>query len=421
MNATRFSARKTTRRVTLPTKSTADHNSRKHRPDYIILVLITFLLGLGAVTVYAISPGITQAQGLSENFYSYRQLTAIALGVVAFLAASAVPLTMWKRLAWPIVGLAAVVALVVRLFSDPINGAYRWLDIGGLSFQAAELIKFALVIWLAGYLVKQMQNNGISDLKTLKTLGAVVVLIVLVVAGLQSDLGSAAVMLAIIGFMGFIAGLPLQKLLLVGAVIIALLAMAILVSPYRRDRVATYLNPTADCQNEGYQACQALITVGSGGLFGKGLGRSVQAYGYLPEAANDSIFAIVSEKFGFVGATVMVAAFVALFRRIKYIAERAPNDYARLIVSGVLAWLSVQMIINVGAMLGLLPLKGITLPFVSYGGTSIIFVMAAIGIVFGISRYTDLTNKTVSKREYGVEKQPIRSTKLQGKRGWSSV
>ena len=112
---------------------------------------------------------------------------------------------------------------------------------------------------------------------------------------------------------------------------------------------------------------------------------------------------------------------MALFRRIKYIAERAPNDYARLIVSGVLAWLSVQMIINVGAMLGLLPLKGITLPFVSYGGTSIIFVMAAIGIVFGISRYTDLTNKTVSKREYGVEKQPIRSTKLQGKRGWSSV
>jgi cell division protein FtsW len=183
----------------------------------------------------------------------------------------------------------------------------------------------------------------------------------------------------------------------------------------------TFLNPTADCQNEGYQACQALITVGSGGMFGKGLGRSVQAYGYLPEAANDSIFAIVSEKFGFVGASIIIGIFIGLFRRIKTIAEQAPNDYSRLLVSGILAWLSIQMIINVGAMIGLLPLKGITLPFVSYGGTSIIFVMAAVGIVFQVSRYTDLTrSRKMTIKNYG-EQSKTTPTRLHKKRHWSGA
>lgn len=152
-------------------------------------------------------------------------------------------------------------------------------------------------------------------------------------------------------------------------------------------------------------------------MFGKGLGRSVQAYGYLPEAANDSIFAIVSEKFGFIGATGVVGLFVLMFRRIKYTAERAPNDYARFLVSGILIWLSVQMIINVGAMLGLIPLKGITLPFVSYGGTSIIFVMAAVGIVFHVSKYTDLS-KSVTHRSYGQPEKRQSTRAMNSRRQW---
>ncbi|MDO8265528.1 MAG: FtsW/RodA/SpoVE family cell cycle protein, partial [Candidatus Saccharibacteria bacterium] len=212
-----------------------------------------------------------------------------------------------------------------------------------------------------------------------------------IVAGLQSDLGSAAVMMAIIGVSAFVSGLPMKRLLSVGLVVLVIGLVAVVSTPYRRDRVATFLNPTADCQAEGYQACQALITIGSGGLFGKGLGRSVQAYGYLPYPENDSIFAIVGEKFGFVGSVTVIAVFWTLFRRIANIARSAPDDYSRLLVTGVLVWLSTQTIINVGAMVGLLPLKGITLPFISYGGTSIIFVMIAMGIVFNVSRYTDLS------------------------------
>src|SRR3989338_8256669 len=189
-------------------------------------------------------------------------------------------------------------------------------------------------------------------------------------------------------FMVFVTGLPLKRVAMVAAVVVAALVVFVASSPYRRDRLNTFLNPAQDCQNEGYQTCQALISVGSGGLFGLGLARSVQAYGYLPQAADDSIFAILAEKFGFVGVSVILLIFGALFARLKMIIEHAPDNYTRLIVTGILAWLSTQLIINVGAMIGLLPLKGITLPFISYGGTSLVFITAALGLAFNISRYT---------------------------------
>ncbi len=385
-------------------------NIRKHRPDYSLVLYMTLLLALGAVTVYAISPGITAAQGLNENFYSSKQLISIGLGIVAFIVASTMNLKTWRKLETPLLVAAIVVALAVRLFGDPVNGAYRWLEVGGMSFQAAELIKITLVVWLAGYLTRRKMEQKLNHPDTFKMLGIISGITLFVVAGLQSDLGSAAVMLGIIGFMSLIAGLSFKKIAVAGLVAIVLVGLFIAVSPYRRDRVSTFLNPTADCKDEGYQACQALITVGSGGMFGKGLGRSVQAYGYLPEAANDSIFAIVAEKYGFLGTSIMIGIFVALFRKIKIVAENAPNDYARLLVGGILAWLSIQMIINVGAMIGLLPLKGITLPFVSYGGTSIIFVMAAMGIVFHISKYT-IAGQRESSREYGRQEK-AKSTRI---------
>lgn len=364
--------------------------TRKHRPDYALLVIMGLLLVIGAVVVYAIGPGLTSSNNLPENFYSNKQLLAILLGIVGFTTAANIPIGSWKRLQPFIFAFAAIVAIAVRFVGDEVNGAHRWIYVGGLSFQAAELIKLALVLWLADFLSGRRLQQRISESSTLQVLGGVLGVTMIVVVGLQGDFGSAAVMAAMIGGTAYIAGLPMKKLGLVVAVIVLLGTIAVVSTPYRRQRVATFFSPTADCQDEGYQACQALITIGSGGLFGKGLGRSVQAYGYLPEPANDSIFAIVAEKFGFVGAGTVVVLFGLLFRRIARIARATETDYMRLLVSAVLIWLSVQMIINVGAMIGLLPLKGITLPFVSYGGTSIIFVMVAMGIVFQISRYTDL-------------------------------
>jgi cell division protein FtsW len=365
-----------------------------------MLSIIMLLLGL--IVIYSISPGLAAGQGVSENYYVSKQLIAIGLGMVAFIITANISYTFWNTIEKPLILCAAFAAVAVRLFGDQVNGAYRWVQIGGMSFQAVELIKFVLLIWLAGFLVQRMQEHSLGDYqKTLKPLAIGLGGVAFVVAVLQSDLGSTGVILSMSLAMCFVAGLPLKRIVLFIGIATIGVVFAVSSTPYRRDRLATYLHPERDCEVAGYQACQALIAVGSGGVFGKGVAHSVQAYGYLPEAANDSIFAIFAEKFGFFGTVVLLVISMVFFWRLKSIMERAPDNVSRLILVGILAWLSTQMFINMGAMLGILPLKGITLPFISYGGTSIIFVMACVGLAFNISRYTVVgrLSSTVTKTE----------------------
>lgn len=370
---------------------------RRHRPDYWLLLLAIALTVVGLIVLYAISPGLAVARKVGDNYYVNKQLISIGLGIVAFVALSNIPIKFWERMQRPLIIIAAVAALAVRLLGEQVNGAYRWIQVGGISFQAAELIKFALLIWLASFLVQRIKEGSLNDFKkTLQPILIALALVGFVVGIIQSDFGSTAVMVAMVAAMTFIAGMPMKRVLIIGGIVAIGFLILISGSSYRRDRLMTFMNPERDCQNTGYQVCQALITVGSGGMFGLGVANSVQAYGYLPEAANDSIFAILAEKFGFLGVTALVAMFVAFFRRLFKIAERAPDEYSRLLVVGILAWLSTQVLINVGAMMGLLPLKGITLPFISSGGTSLIFVFGALGLVFQISRYTGYRTSTTS-------------------------
>lgn len=364
-------------------------SQRRHKPDYWLLLLSVALLIVGIVVVYAISPGLSALKQVSANYYVGKQVLAILLGAIAFVVVANLPISTWRKIEKPLIVSALVAAVLVRIFGNRVNGAYRWIQVGGLSFQVAELIKFTLLIWMAGLLVDRLKNRELNDWhRTLKPLLLALVVLGVVVAGSQSDLGSFGVMVAVMAVMVFIVGLPIKRVAMIGAAIAAGTILLVASSPYRRDRLANFLNPTRDCQNSGYQSCQALISIGSGGIFGLGIGRGVQAYGYQPQAADDSIFAIMAEKFGFVGVSVILGLFGLLFARLKKIIERAPDTYTRLLVTGILAWLSSQLIINVGAMIGLLPLKGITLPFISYGGTSLVFIMAAIGLAFQISRYT---------------------------------
>lgn len=383
-----------------------DHTiQRRHRPDYILPILAISLIVLGLIVLFAISPALASQKNVATNYFVNRQVLAVLISVIVFFFVGKFPLNSWRRLEKPLIVLSVLSAIAVRLFGERVNGAYRWIQVGGLSFQPAELIKFTLLIWLAFFFADRIKEGVMGDFhRTLKPLIIALLLVGFVVAVLQSDLGSTAVMIAMSGAMAFVAGLPMKRILLVVAVIVAGIVLVISVTPYRRDRLKTYLNPSADCQSSGYQTCQALIAVGSGGIFGLGLAKSVQAYGYLPEAANDSIFAIFAEKFGFIGTAGLLALFVALFARIVKIAERSPDDFTRLIVVGVLVWFSFQTMINVGAMLGLLPLKGITLPFISYGGTSLIFVTAGLGLVFNISHYTDyrISKKRGARHDHNV-------------------
>jgi cell division protein FtsW len=378
------------RRLRISTQADEKSLGRRHRPDYWLIIICLTLIVIGVIVVYAIGPALSATTHLSPAYYTSRQLIAVFLSVIAFIVTSLMPISRWKTLYKPLIILALpATMLAIVLPVNPAYPAHRWVRLGSLSFQSVELVKFAVIMWTAAFLAKALQSNLITDFnKTLKPLVIAIVIVGLLVAGVQSDLGSMGVIVAIMASMAFIAGLPLKRVLLVLAIIAIGLILAISAIPYRRARLESYLHPQSNCQGSGYQACQAIIAVGSGGVFGLGLGRSVQAYGYEPESSNDSIFAIYAETFGFLGSTILVIIFAALFKRMKFIAERISDDFSKFIVIGLLAWISAQTIINIGAMVGLLPLKGITLPFVSYGGTSIVFLAAAMGIVFQISRYT---------------------------------
>jgi cell division protein FtsW len=369
---------------------TASVQPRRHRPDYWLLILTLALLAIGIVVVFSISPALEVEKGVDGGQYVMRQLIAVGLGLVMFTIAAAVPFAYWRKLAWPLLIAAGVATLITLVL--PVNAEYpahRWIRFGGFSFQSVELLKFALIMWLSGFLALRLGSQEITDTKkTLYPIGAGLAGAGIVVAGLQSDLGSFGVIVAVVGVLAFTAGMPMKRIVLAAAILVIGVSIAIASTPYRQQRLQAYLHPERDCLVSGYQACQALIAVGSGGMIGLGLGKSVQAYGYLPEAENDSIFAIYAEKFGFVGVVVLLGLFAAFFRRIKMVAERAPDDFMRFVVLGIFVWLSTQMVINVGAMIGLLPLKGITLPLVSYGGSSVLLVMAALGVVFQASRYT---------------------------------
>ncbi len=367
---------------------------RRHRPDYGIVLLVGLLLIIGLIIIYAISPGLSHLRGnVGEDYYMTKQLLAIGLGVGMFAFTALLPLPVWRQLApWLIIG-AGVSTLLLLIpgarFNDPINGATRWIQLGPVSFQPAELVKFALLVNGSLFLSRQAEDGLLNSWpQTLKPFSIALAATSFVVAFLQRDMGSTMVIVAIMAAMIYVAGLRLKYLLAMAGSVAGAMVVTVALFPHRLERLFTFLHPEADASGAGYHISQALIAIGSGGIVGQGLGRSVQAFGYLPEAANDSIFAVYAEKFGFIGSVLLIALFGMLLMRTVSIIERTPDMFARLMATGIFAWIASHVLINMGAMLGLMPLKGITLPFVSYGGSSLLFTMGCVGLLLQISRYT---------------------------------
>ncbi len=313
----------------------------------------------------------------------------IAVGVVAWVVAGSIYYQRWRKWAPALLGISALMllALMVPHLSYSKNGATRWIGFGPLSFQPAELLKISLILYLAMW----FEQRG-KDIKSLAD-GVVPFSILLMVTSLvvvvfQRDLGSMMVLaLASIG-MFYLAGIRLHHLFALlgaGAVVGTL---AIISFQHRLSRFLIFLDPSKDPTGQGYHINQALIAIGSGGLFGNGLGKSVQIYGYLPEASNDSIFAVIGEEFGIIGALLIVVIFGALIYRGFKIAQNAPDMFGRLTAAGITMIFLFQAFINIAAMLSLVPLTGIPLPFISYGGSSLMIMMFAAGILFNISKHT---------------------------------
>ena len=368
-----------------------DQPLRAHHPDYVIALVITILLAIGLVMLYSVSPILSQKMsgGAGRNYYFVNQLLYVGLGVVAWIVATAIPYQLWRKYAPMLLGLSilALIALLVPGLSASALGATRWLKVGPFQVQPAEILKLSLILYLAAWFERRT-----DDLKSfwdgVVPFAIMVSAACFVIAVLQRDMGTMMVLaLTAIG-MFFAAGLRWTHLGVVAGAGLASGVALIAAFPHRVSRLATFLNPTKDAMGSGYHINQALIAVGSGGFFGVGLGHSIQVYGYLPEAANDSIFAIIAEEFGFIGSLAVVALFGFLIYRGFQVARTAPDMFGRLVATGISLWLLFQAAINIGAMLSLLPLTGIPLPFISYGGTSLVISLFGSGILLNISKFT---------------------------------
>lgn len=380
---------------------------RKHRPDYQIILYMGLLMLIGLIVMYAIGPQRAQVlnssygtDNYSATFFFMKQLFSLGIAVAAFALMAKLPYSLVQRYAKHIL-IAGLIACVVLWIGGLIGlgfvqcslGACRWFDLGPLgSLQPAEFLKLAMLIFFAGFLGTRWKQGLVNDFdKTLLPLGIVAGIAVILIIIAQQDMGTGAALLAILTAMFMVAGISKKIGLILLAGLVAAGLLMIVIAPHRMERVMTFFagDTTTTNDAENYHITHAKIAIGSGGLLGVGIGKSVQATGYLPEAINDSVFAIMGETFGFVGLAVILCLFAALLYRILRVSDMLPDKTTQLIVVGVFGWLGAHVLLNVGAMTGLIPLTGITLPLLSFGGTSMVFIAGALGLVFQLSGYTN--------------------------------
>jgi len=380
---------------------------RRHRPDYMIALYMGMLMLIGLVVIYAIGPQranvLNNAIGsnYSDSYFFIKQMTSLVLAIVAFCAISVIPYKFILKHAAKllILGLIACVILFIASkaglsIADATNGASRWFNLGVLgSLQPAEIVKFGLLLYLAVFLGTRAKEGRVNDVKaTLIPVGVITGLSLLFIVVIQKDLGTGIALSAIVITMLFMAGLSKKIGVALAVTVLVIGGLFIFTAPHRVERIVTYLQgdnvSSEEANGDSYHIQHAKIAIGSGGLTGVGIGNSVQATGYLPEVINDSVFAVLGETFGFVGLIAIMAIFVGLLLRLLKVLDHLVDIRLKLLVAGVFGWFGAHVILNIAAMLGIVPLTGITLPLISFGGTSMIFITAALGLVFQLSRYT---------------------------------
>jgi cell division protein FtsW len=351
-----------------------------------LLAVITLLNLLGLVMVLSASSVIALDDYGSSWYVVMRQAAWLAVGTIACVIVLKVDYHRWRRLAVPSVMVSAVLLALVLVpgLGITANGASRWLGYGPLTLQPSELAKLAILLFTADLLARRAAWMDDTRLTLVPVTVVLVGLALLVLA--QPNLGTTLVLGAIVLALLWVAGtpfIPLSGLAAAGAIAATGLALW---APYRRARVLAFLDPWADYQNAGYQNIQSLVGIASGGITGTGLGESRAKWGFLPYAHTDFIFAIIGEELGLIGALVVVALFVALCILGARAALQAPDRFGMLLAAGVTVWFGVQAFVNIGAVIGILPITGVPLPFVSYGGSSLLFSMIAAGLLLNVAR-----------------------------------
>lgn len=353
----------------------------------MLFVTTLALIGIGLVMVFS-SSAVTANVRYDDAYYFFKkQLMWSAIGLIAMIVIMKFNYYRIKGLAIPIMIITLVcLILVVTPLGIETKGSSRWLGVGTLSFTPSELAKLAMVMFLA----KTLEVN-LDKMKSFKQGILPYLALLALVCGLimaQPDLGTAFAISGTVFFMLLAAGAKWSHLGMIGLSGAGIIAAAIAVAPYRMERFIAFLNPWKYASDEGFQTIQSLYALGSGGLFGMGLGRSRQKFFYLPEQHTDFIFAILGEELGFIGVFLVISLFLLLAWRGFKIAINAPDTFGSLLAAGITIMIVFQAAINIGVVSGALPVTGITLPFISYGGSSLLFTMAAVGLLLNISRYS---------------------------------
>ena len=360
--------------------------ARKLQSDKWLFLATLALVCTSVVMVYSASAVIALERYQQPYLFVTKQLMWSLLGVAVLSVVMNVDYRLYRseRLQWSLVGASAVL-LVAVLFFAPINGSRRWFSLGPLGIQPSELAKLAAILFAAAVLERRMHR--VNELKYSLLPIALVVGTLVGLILIEPDLGTAASVIAVVGVMIFAAGLSYRYI--AGAMLLALPTLYVLVwsVPYRRARLLAFLNPWADPLGDGFQIIQSMIAIGTGGVTGKGLMAGVQKLFYLPEPHTDFIFAVISEELGFVGATIIVACFCVIAWRGLRAAIYAPDAFGGFLALGLTMMIALQAFINISVVMGLLPTKGITLPLVSNGGSSLLVNLLAMGVLLNIAQH----------------------------------
>jgi len=359
--------------------------------DYWLLLITTILIVLG-IAFLASASSYSSNRDFGDPFYLIKhQLISLGIGIVAFFVCLKINLKFFKKWLFYIflINLLLMVLVFIPGIGASSGSSTRWLSIGGISVQPSEFLKLSFILYLAAWLSNQKKDKGAVFKKSKNATLLVFLCIISLITGiliLQSDLSTSLLIIAIGGLMYFASKYPLYHTV-INVICIGLGGWVFSkISPYRMSRILVFLNPGDDPLGAGYQIEQAKIAVGSGGITGVGLGMSQQRFGLLPQPISDSIFAILAEETGFIGATILVILFLLFAWRGFKIIKESSNIFFQLIGVGIVSWIFIQSLLNIGAIIGLIPLTGIPLPFISYGGSALIAELAGVGILLNISK-----------------------------------
>jgi cell division protein FtsW len=361
--------------------------AKKLSTDLTLLTVTLALVGFGLVMVWSASSALAQERHGSPYYFLVKQAVWGAVGLVGMVAALRIDYRVLRRpgVVFTLL-LVSTLLLILVLFLRPVNETHRWLRLGGLSFQPAELAKLSIVVFLAYHVERRAErvNEFVTLFPTLLLVGWFGFLVLI-----QPDLGTAFTLVLTAAVMLYVAGVRLKYFAALALPALAVLYGAVMSVPWRRIRLTTFLDPWSDPQGAGYQVIQSLIAVGTGGITGVGLMEGRQKLFYLPYPYSDFIFAVIGEELGMLGALAVVTAFVVILWRGLRAAWSAPDDFGRFLAAGLTLSIVLQALINVSVTLGLLPTKGIPLPFISAGGSSLVFALVGIGLVANVSQHAD--------------------------------